>query len=93
MRNRGFTNYSPSVQKEKLMQKFLKKIKGVTMAVEIDFDKFKQYKKVQESGKYNMFDPKARAMTDLTEDEWVRIMKAYKTLDEVWGKEIDLEEE
>jgi len=94
MRNRGFTNHSPSVQKEKFINKMIKRAKkGVSMSVEIDFDKFKQYREVQESGEYNMFDPQARAQTNLTKEEWVRIMKEYKTLNEVWGKEIDLEEE
>ena len=94
MRNRGFTSHNPLVQKEKLISKMLKKIrKGINMSVEIDFDKFKQYKRVQESGEYNVFDPRARAQTTLTKDEWVKIMKEYKTLNEVWGKEIDLEEE
>ncbi len=94
MRNRGFTSHSPSIQKEKLINKMIKKAKkGVSMSVEIDFDKFKQYREVQESGEYNMFDPQARAQTNLTKEEWIRIMKEYKTLNEVWGKEIDLEEE
>ena len=39
------------------------------------------------SGDFNMFDPQARAMTDLTKAEWVTIMKDYKKLDEAWGKD------
>jgi len=94
MRNRGFTSHNPLVQKEKLISKMLKKIrKGINMSVEIDFDKFKQYKEVQMSGEYNMFDPQARAETNLTKNEWLRIMKEYEKLDKVWGKEIELEEE
>ena len=57
------------------------------MSVNITEEKFKEYKKVQESGMFNMFDPRAREMTDLSKGEWVTIMKEYKTLNEAWGKD------
>ena len=55
--------------------------------IDITKEKFDAYKEVQISGDFNMFDPQARAMTDLTKAEWVTIMKDYKKLDEAWGKD------
>ena len=55
--------------------------------IDITKEKFDEYKQVQMSGDFNMFDPQARAMTDLTKDEWITIMKDYKKLDEAWGKD------
>ena len=55
--------------------------------IDITKEKFDDYKEVQMSGDFNMFDPQARAMTDLTKAEWVTIMKDYKKLDEAWGKD------
>ena len=53
--------------------------------IDITKDKFNEYKKVQMSGEFNMFDPQARAMTDLTKAEWVTIMQEYDKLNEAWG--------
>ena len=39
-----------------------------------------QYRRVQDSGMFNMYDPQARAMTDLTKHEWIDIMKNYSEL-------------
>jgi len=55
------------------------------MSVQITKEKFDEYKKVQMSGEFNMFDPQARAMTTLTKEEWTTIMQEYKKLDEAWG--------
>jgi len=57
------------------------------MAVQITKEDFLEYKEVQESGEFNMFDPRARQMTSLSRDQWVRIIKEYKKLDEAWGKD------
>ena len=57
------------------------------MAVQITKEDFLEYKEVQESGEFNMFDPRAREMTSLSKDQWVRIIKEYKKLDEAWGKD------
>ena len=57
------------------------------MSVQITKKDFLEYKEVQESGEFNMFDPKAREMTSLSRDQWVRIIKEYKKLDEAWGKD------
>ena len=55
------------------------------MSVEISKEKFDEYKKVQMSGMFNMFDPRARAVTDLSKEEWVTIMQEYEKLDEAWS--------
>ena len=57
------------------------------MSVQITKEDFLEYKEVQESGEFNMFDPRAREMTSLSKDQWFRIIKEYKKLDEAWGKD------
>ena len=59
------------------------------MAVHISKDKFDEYEDVRQSGLYNMFDPRAREMTNLTKEEWVTIMKEYDKLAEAWLDEKD----
>ena len=41
-----------------------------------------EYRDVQDSGMFNMFDPQAREMTDLSRDEWLYIIKNYSELKE-----------
>jgi len=48
--------------------------------MEISKEQFQQYRNVQDSGMYNMFDPNARACTDLSKNEWIDIMKNYSEL-------------
>ena len=57
------------------------------MSVQITKEDFLEYKRVQMSGMFNMFDPRAREMTSLSKDQWLRIIKEYKKLDEAWGNE------
>ena len=57
------------------------------MSVQITKEDFLEYKEVQESGEFNMFDPRAREMTSLSKDQWLRIIKEYNKLDEAWGKD------
>lgn len=57
------------------------------MSVQITKDKFQEYKRVQESGAYNMFDPRAREMTELSKAEWVTIMREYEKLNKAWGSD------
>jgi len=57
------------------------------MSVQITKEDFLEYKEVQESGEFNMFDPRSREMTSLSKDQWLRIIKEYKKLDEAWGKD------
>ena len=65
----------------------LKTLRRKSMSIDITKSKFDEYKTVQKSGMFNMFDPKAREMTSLTKDEWVTIMREYKKLDEAWGND------
>jgi len=48
--------------------------------MEISKEQFQQYRNVQDSGMYNMFDPNARLCTDLSKNEWIDIMKNYSEL-------------
>tara|TARA_R110002051_G_scaffold94181_1_gene163917 strand:+ start:5070 stop:5237 length:168 start_codon:yes stop_codon:yes gene_type:complete len=48
-------------------------------------DKFEEYVSVQEGGLYNMFDPNARAMTNLSKDEWVHIISNYNAYSEAYS--------
>ena len=57
------------------------------MSVQITKKDFLEYKEVQESGEFNMLDPRAREMTSLSKDQWLRIIKEYNKLDEAWGKD------
>ena len=50
--------------------------------VKIDKSDWDQYKRVQSSGAYNMFDPRAREMTTLTRNEWIHIISNYSDLKE-----------
>ena len=48
--------------------------------MEITKEQWDEYRDVQDSGMYNMYDPNARAMTDLSKQEWKHIMKNYSEL-------------
>ena len=48
--------------------------------MEITKEQWDEYRDVQDSGAYNMYDPNARAMTDLSKQEWIHIMKNYSEL-------------
>ena len=52
-------------------------------------EKFEEYVDVQKSGYYNMWDPRAREMTSLTEEEWLTIIKNYSKLKEKWDNTIN----
>ena len=43
---------------------------------------FKAYEKVRTSGRYNMFDPRARAASGLGRDEFLFVLNNYKALHE-----------
>lgn len=51
-------------------------------AVTINKDKFSQYRDIQDSGMFNMYDPRAREMTSLSRSEWIYILKNYLELKE-----------
>ena len=55
--------------------------------MEITKEQFKQYRAVQKGGMYNMFDPNARACTDLTKNEWISIIKNYNELSDKYEGE------
>jgi len=56
--------------------------------MEITKDKWESYRGVQTSGMYNMFDPNAREMTELTKNEWLYIMKNYSELETKYEGEL-----
>ena len=55
--------------------------------MEISEEQWDEYRCIQDSGAYNMYDPNARAMTDLSKDEWIYIMKNYNSLKEKYENE------
>ncbi len=55
--------------------------------MEISAEQFQEYRDVQNSGEYNMYDPSARSMTSLTKHEWIHIMKNYSELKEKYEGE------
>ncbi len=95
MRNRSFTSHRPAGQKEEIINQIIRKAKKEIedMAVSVTKEDFLEYKKVQESGMYNMFDPRAREMTSLSREQWVHIIQSYKSLNEAWGKDETSNEE
>jgi len=42
---------------------------------------FIDYERIQRSGRYNMFDPRARAKTNMTVKEWIFCMENYYALE------------
>ena len=48
--------------------------------MEITKEQFKEYRDVQDSGMFNMFDPNARANTSLSRDDWITIISNYTSL-------------
>ena len=55
------------------------------MSINIDKEKFDKFEEVRKSGAYNMYDKTARYETDLTEKEWLTIIKDYGKLKEAWA--------
>ena len=48
--------------------------------INISKEEWDEYRDVQDSGMFNMFDPQARAMTSLSKDKWLYIIKNYNEL-------------
>ena len=48
----------------------------------VTIDEWTQYRAIQDSGMFNMFDPQAREMTDVSRDKWIQIIKNYFELKE-----------
>jgi len=57
------------------------------MSVQITKKDFLEYKRVQKNGAFNMYDPRAREMTNLSKDQWSRIMKEYGKLNKAWCRD------
>jgi len=55
--------------------------------MEITKNQFAQYRRVQNSGRYNMFDPNARMLTELDKNTYLSIMKNYDELSKKYGGE------
>jgi len=88
LRNRSFTSQGIVGAKELLIKKLIKKSKKEIkkMSVEITKEDFWEYKKVQESGEFNVFDPSARMMTTLSREQWTAIIRDYDSFNNAWGK-------
>lgn len=50
-------------------------------------EEFEQYVEVQQSGEYNMLDPRAREMTTLDRKQWMHIIKNYGYLKSLYADE------
>tara|TARA_R110002020_G_scaffold12396_1_gene45417 strand:+ start:133 stop:303 length:171 start_codon:yes stop_codon:yes gene_type:complete len=55
------------------------------MKYTITKEQFEEYLDIQESGLYNMFDPKARDLTSLSKSQWVNIITNYSIYHDKWG--------
>ena len=53
--------------------------------MEVTKGQFLIYKAVQESGMFNMFDPRARELTGLDKGTYVEILKTYNELEDKYG--------
>ena len=53
---------------------------------------FLAYEKVRQSGKYNMYDPRAKQKTRLTAEEYMFVMRNYSALAEKYKKPTTKEE-
>lgn len=49
---------------------------------------FKKYFGVQMGGRYNMFDPRARAATGMDKDEYIFVMENYDALKKASEKKV-----
>ena len=52
----------------------------MTEEISITTEEWDEYRDVQDSGLVNMFSPDARAMTSLSKDKWIYILKNYDEL-------------
>tara|TARA_R110002167_G_scaffold51713_1_gene149759 strand:- start:1352 stop:1537 length:186 start_codon:yes stop_codon:yes gene_type:complete len=61
------------------------------MSVQVTEEDFKEYVKVQESGKYNMITEMNQAMstTKLSKEQWFAIMKDYDKYYDAWINDED----
>ena len=58
------------------------------MSVQITKENFLEYKEaIQKNNEFNPYDPRAREMTSLSEEQWFEIIRNYKSLNNAWGKD------
>jgi len=55
--------------------------------MEITAEEFNEYLAVQDSGMFNMFEPRAREMTSLSKKKWVHIISNYNELSDKYKGE------
>ena len=72
-----------------LASPIINKTKRSSIMIDITRDKFLEYEKIRKEGRYNMFDPQARALSSLDRNEWVTIMTDYEKLANAWLKSED----
>ena len=53
--------------------------------MEITKKEFMEYVNVQNSGDFNMFDPRAREETSLSKPQWLNIMSNYSLYSSKWN--------
>jgi|TARA_R110000737_G_scaffold7962_1_gene23108 hypothetical protein len=56
------------------------------MSINITEEKFLEFEKIKQEGRYNMIDPNARALSSLTKEEWVQIATDYDKFYKAWIK-------
>jgi hypothetical protein len=62
------------------------------MSVQITKEDFIEYERLRRTGKWNMFDPRVRLMSDLNEKQWSKCMSDYGKFYKAWiTDEIDEE--
>jgi len=54
------------------------------MSIQITEEKFLEYEKIRQEGRYNTFDPRARALSSLNRKEWVQIITDYEKFANAW---------
>ena len=61
----------------------------MTNKLPVSKEQWDEYRDIQESGMFNMFDPRAREMSTLTKSQWVYIISNYDELSLIYegGKE------
>jgi hypothetical protein len=63
------------------------------MSIQITKEKFDEYEKIRQEGRYNMFDPQARGLSSLSKAEWVQIITDYDKFYTAWVLDDELEKE
>jgi hypothetical protein len=56
---------------------------------ESQINNWKRFEQVRASGEYNMFDPKARALTGLNKEDYVFVMKNYSELEKAYEYQME----